>query len=160
RPEEIPVDEPRLLAAAKRHASRLPFDEIDILIVDYIGKEISGAGMDTNVIGRLRMGTEPWVRRPRVGTIVLRDLTDASHGNAAGTGLADIMVQRVVDKMDREITLTNLMVSTFVERGMIPPTYPTDRDAFDAALYLHRDRKPEDVRVVRIKSTLHLKEMQ
>lgn len=159
KPEDLPSVEPRLLAASKRHAPRLPFDEIDILLVDWIGKEISGAGLDTNVIGRLRIGEEPWVRRPKIQTIVLLDLTENSHGNAAGTGLGDIMTQRILDKMDRHITLTNLMVSTFVERGMIPPTYQTDRDAFEAAMYLHRDRRPEDLRVVRIPSTLHLERM-
>jgi hypothetical protein len=159
KPEEISTVEPKLLKATKQHAPKLPFDEIDVLIVDYIGKEISGAGMDTNVIGRLRIGEEPWTKKPVIHTIVLRDLTDASHGNAAGTGLADIMVQRVLDKMDRHITLTNTMVSTFVERAMIPPTYPNDQEALETAFYLHRDRKPEDLRVVRIKSTLHLERM-
>jgi hypothetical protein len=159
KPEEISTVEPKLLKATKKHAPKLPFDEIDVLIVDYIGKEISGAGMDTNVIGRLRIGEEPWTKKPVVHTIVLRDLTEASHGNAAGTGLADIMVQRVLDKMDRDITLTNTMVSTFVERAMIPPTYPNDQEALETAFYLHRDRKPENLRVVRIKSTLHLERM-
>jgi hypothetical protein len=159
KPGDLRSVEPRLLRAAKSHASRIPFDEIDILIVDYIGKEISGAGLDTNVIGRLRMGSEPWVRRPRIKTILLLDLTDASHGNAAGTGLGDLTTERLVKKMDRDITLTNLMVSTFVERGTIPPTYPTDRDAFETAMYLHRFRKPDELRVVRIKSTLHLEEI-
>jgi hypothetical protein len=159
RPEELFDVEPRLLRRTKSHAARIPFDEIDILIVDYIGKEISGAGMDTNVIGRLRMGYEPWVRSPKVKTIILRDLTDLSHGNAAGTGLADLMCQRVLDKMDKEVTYINLMTSTFVERGMIPPTYPTDCETFEAALYLHRDRKPEDLRVVRIQDTLHLQHL-
>ncbi|MBW3622094.1 MAG: DUF2088 domain-containing protein [Armatimonadetes bacterium] len=159
RPDGLREAEMRLLVAAKRHASRIPFDEIDILIVDWIGKEISGAGLDTNVIGRLRMGTEPWVRRPKIQTILVLDLTENSHGNAAGTGLADLMTQRILDKMDRHVTLTNLMVSTFVERGMIPPTYQTDRDAFETAMYLHRDRGLDRLRVVRIPSTLHLEKM-
>jgi hypothetical protein len=156
KPENLREVEMRLLNASKRHSPKLPFDEIDILIVDWIGKEISGAGMDTNVIGRLRIGEEPWVKKPKIQTIIALDLTENSHGNAAGTGLADVMTRRILDKMDRHVTLTNLMVSTFVERGMIPPTYDTDRDAFDAAWYLHRSKGPGELRVVRIPSTLHL----
>ena len=159
RPDEIPATDRRLLASVKRRYPRLPFDEIDILIVDYLGKEISGAGMDTNVIGRLRLGTEPWIRRPAVRTIVVLDVTDASHGNAVGLGLADITTQRLIDRMDRHATLTNTLVSTFVERGFTPLVFPTDREAFEAAVFLNRHVPPHELKVVRIRSTLHVEKM-
>lgn len=155
-PSQIPIVEPQLLAAARRHHPRVPFREVDILIVDYIGKDISGAGMDTNVIGRLLIGKEPWVRYPRVSTIITLDLTPASHGNAAGIGLADITTQRLLKKMDPHHTYTNIMVSTFIERGKIPPAYPSDQEALETALYLHRARRLEDLRIVRIRDTLHI----
>lgn len=149
-------EDARLLVQTKRHAARLPFPDIDVLLVDFLGKNISGAGLDTNVIGRLRIGREPWVRSPRVATIVVFDVTDESHGNAAGTGLADITTQRLVDRMDFDATYTNVMVATFIERGMVPPAYPTDRAAIEAALYLHRGKRPDELRVVRIQDTLHI----
>lgn len=158
-PEEVLETDRRLLAAAKRHHPRLPFNEIDILVVDWLGKEISGAGMDTNVLGRLRIGTEPWMRSPRIGTIIVLDVTDASHGNAVGLGLADITTQRLIDRTDRHATLTNTIVSTFLERGFTPLVYPTDKDALDAAISLHRATPPEQLRVVRIRSTMHLERM-
>ncbi|MGQ9523562.1 MAG: DUF2088 domain-containing protein [Armatimonadota bacterium] len=158
-PEDILATDRRLLAAVKRRYPRLPFDEIDILIVDYLGKDISGAGMDTNVIGRLRLGTEPWTRRPAVRTIVVLDVTDASHGNAVGLGLADITTQRLIDRMDRHATLTNTMVSTFVERGFTPLVFPTDREAFEAAVFLNRHVPPNELKIVRIQSTLHVEKM-
>ncbi|HEY3282727.1 MAG TPA: lactate racemase domain-containing protein [Armatimonadota bacterium] len=156
-PEEIPDREKALLRAAKRHHPSLPFDDIDVLIVDLIGKEISGAGMDTNVIGRLDIrGETRWSKKPRVGTIVLLDVSEPSHGNAIGCGLADITTQRMVDRMNRGTTYTNLLVSTFLERGKIPPTYATDREAMQAAFFLHRLNLPDQLRVVRIRDTQHI----
>lgn len=158
-PNLIHETDRKLLRTAKRHHPKLPFDEIDILVVDYLGKDISGAGLDTNVIGRLRIGNEPWSRRPRINTIVVLDVTDASHGNAVGIGLADIVTQRLIDRMDRHATLTNTVVSTFIERGFIPLVYPTDQEALEAAIYLNRNKPPEELRIVRIRSTLHLEHM-
>src|SRR5436305_430778 len=104
----------------------LPCDEVDLLIVDRIGKEISGAGMDTNVIGRKQIDGEPEFERPSVERLIVRGLSEETHGNAIGIGLADFMVQRIVDKIDWHVTNTNSMVSGFLQRSMVPVVCPTD----------------------------------
>ncbi len=154
--EEIAAREPELLLHAKEVMAGLPFDEIDLLIVDRAGKEISGAGMDTNVLGRKRIATEPEFERPRVERLILRDLSDETHGNGVGVGLADFVIRRVVDKIDWEVTNINSMVSGFLQRSMLPVVCPTDQAAVDAAYFMLRRKPPEEVRVLRIRDTLHL----
>jgi hypothetical protein len=156
RAEEIPEREPELLRRAKEVMAGLPFDEVDLLIVDRIGKEISGAGMDTNVIGRKRIDGEPEFERPRVERLIVRDLSEETHGNAIGIGLADFMVQRIVDKIDWHVTNTNSMVSGFLQRSMVPIVCPTDQAAVDSVYFMLRRKAPEEVRVLRIRDTLHL----
>ena len=138
---------------------RLPFDEIDLLIVDRCGKEISGAGMDTNVLGRKRIDGEPPFERPRIERVLLRDLTEETHGNAIGIGLADFITQRVVDKIDWHATNTNSIVSGFLQRSMVPVVCPTDQAAVDTAYFMLRRKPPEQVRVLRIRDTLHLEHL-
>src|SRR5262249_54675474 len=89
--ERIADQEPRLLSRAREHMARLPFQELDLLIVDRMGKEISGTGMDTNVIGRRKIWGEPEWESPRIERIILRDMTEGSGGNGTGIGLADII---------------------------------------------------------------------
>jgi len=156
RAEEIPEREPELLRRAKEVMAGLPFDEVDLLIVDRIGKEISGAGMDTNVIGRKRIDGEPEFKRPRVERLIVRDLSEETHGNAIGIGLADFITQRIVDKIDWHATNTNSMVSGFLQRSMVPIVCPTDQAAVDSAYFMLRRKAPEEVRVLRIRDTLHL----
>jgi hypothetical protein len=156
RAEEIPDREPELLLRAKEIMPGLPFEEVDLLIVDRIGKEISGAGMDTNVLGRKRIATEPEFERPRVERVIARDLSEETHGNAIGIGLADFIIQRIVDKIDWRVTNTNSMVSGFLQRSMVPVVCPTDQAAVDAAYFMLRRKPPEAVRVLRIRDTLHL----
>jgi hypothetical protein len=153
---EIAEREPELLLRAKEVMAGLPFDEVDLLIVDRAGKEISGAGMDTNVLGRKRIDTEPEFERPRVERVILRDLTDETHGNAVGIGLADFVTQRVVDQIDWQVTNINSMVSGFLQRSMLPVVSPTDQAAVEAAYFMLRRKPPEEVRVLRILDTLHL----
>jgi hypothetical protein len=156
RAEEIPDREPELLRRAKEIMAGLPFDAVDLLIVDRIGKEISGAGMDTNVVGRKRIDHEPEFERPRVERIIARDLSEETHGNAIGIGLADFITQRIVDKIDWHVTNTNSMVSGFLQRSMVPVVCPTDQAAVDAACFMLRRKPSEQVRVLRIRDTLHL----
>jgi len=158
--ERIEAEEPALLQRAKEYAPRIPFDELDLLIVDRIGKEISGCGMDTNVIGRKRIPGEPEFERPRIERLIVRDVTDESHGNAIGIGLADFITQRLHEKIDWHVTNTNAMVSGFLARSMVPVVCPTDQAAVDAALFTLRRKRPQDVRVMRISDTLHLEHMQ
>ena len=159
-PEEIEAGERRLLARNKRLLPRLPFDEIDVLIVDRMGKEISGTGMDTNVLGRVRIAGEPELPRPRVQHVIVLDLTDASHGNAIGIGLADLTTERVVAKIDRRATYINGITSGFFERGKIPITLPTDREAVETALERLPPERRRAPRVARILDTLHLDQFE
>jgi hypothetical protein len=155
-PEQIEAGEMRLLSRNKRLLPRLPFDEIDVLIVDRMGKEISGTGMDTNVLGRVRIAGERELTRPRIQHVIVLDLTDASHGNAIGIGLADLTTERVVAKIDRQATYINGITSGFFERGKIPITVPSDRDAVETALTRLPPQRQRAPRVARILDTLHL----
>jgi hypothetical protein len=112
--------------------------------------------MDTNVLGRKRIPGEPEFERPRVERVILRDLTEETHGNGIGVGLADFVTQRLVDKIDWNVTNINSMVSGFLLRSMLPVVSPTDQAAVDAAYFMLRRKPPEEVRVLRIRDTLHL----
>lgn len=163
RSDGIVTGEQRLLDEARRLMPRLPVDDIDVLIVDLLGKDISGTGMDTNVIGRLRIEGEQEPDSPRVKALVVLDLTDASHGNATGVGLADFTTQRLLDKIDFPTTTKNIFTSGFLARGRIPLVYETDEAAINAALdYLFRANPAarDSARIVRIRSTLDLEHIQ
>ncbi|MCC7353294.1 MAG: DUF2088 domain-containing protein, partial [Anaerolineae bacterium] len=155
-PPEIPAREPELLARAREMRARLPFDECDLLIVEQMGKEISGTGMDTAVIGRLYIRGEPDFPAPRIGWLAVLGLTPASHGNATGVGLADIITRRLYESIDYATTYKNVAISGFLERGKIPLVAETQRAAIDLALRL-TGREP---RVARIRDTLHLERIQ
>jgi hypothetical protein len=151
--------EQRLLNEARRLMPRLPVDDIDVLIVDWMGKDISGAGMDTNIIGRWRIAGEPEPEAPRVKMLVVLDLTDSSHGNAAGVGLADFTTRRLVDKIDFPIYNKNVFTSGFLERGKLPMIYESDEAAIEAALdhvFRANPDTRDSARVIRIRSTLDL----
>lgn len=155
-PEQIEPGEMRLLQRNKRRLPRLPFDEIDVLIVERMGKEISGTGMDTNVLGRIKIAGERDPAYPRVQTVIVLDLTEASHGNAIGIGLADLTTERLVRKVDREATYVNGITSGFLERGKIPITLPTDRAAVETAFSRLSPPRRARPRIARIADTLHL----
>ena len=101
--QEIPDREPGLLAVARVNMPSLPVDELDILIIDEMGKDISGAGIDTNIIGRMMIAGEPEPDAPRIASIVVRDLTDVSRGNAVGVGLADVITRRLFEKINLKV---------------------------------------------------------
>jgi hypothetical protein len=157
--DAIAVEEPRLLDLAKRHMPRLPVDAIDVLIVDRMGKDISGVGIDPNITGRIGVAGEHDATAPRVAAMLVTDLTDGTHGNAIGVGLADVITRRLFDKIDRASTYANVITSSFLERGKIPVVADTDRDAFEMAFrscgYVADGRE----RIVRILDTLHLEEL-
>lgn len=157
RPEEIIAREPELLRRAKALAPKIPFREIDIALVERMGKDISGTGMDCYVIGRKRIIGEPeWPDAPRISSLVVLDLTDASHGNALGVGLADFTTKRLVDKIDWRATRTNVLTSGNLERGKLPLVYATDREALEAAAFRERARSLETLRLVCLRDTLRL----
>ncbi|TAK26186.1 MAG: DUF2088 domain-containing protein [Chloroflexota bacterium] len=155
-PNEIEAGERRLLIKNKRFLPRLPFDEIDVLIVDRMGKEISGTGMDTNVLGRIRILGEPEPRSPRVQWVAVLDLTAASHGNAIGVGLADVTTKRLVDKIDFGATYVNGITSGFFERAKVPITLSNDREAISTVFGRLSPERRGQPRVARIADTLHL----
>ena len=162
-PDQLVSGEQTLLQQSRDLMPRIPADEIDVLIIDKMGKDISGAGMDTNIIGRWFIKGEPEPETPRVKALVVLDLTEASHGNATGIGLADFTTQRLFDKINFPMTTKNIYTSGFLERGRLPLVYATDEEAIEMALaHVFRanpDQRP-NARVVRIANTLDLEEVQ
>lgn len=163
--EEIETGEERLLVEARRLMPRLPFEEIDLLIVDYLGKNISGAGMDPNVTGRwvngyfsslLREGRPaPFIRR-----IFVRDLTPETHGNAIGIGLADVTTTRLVRAMDQRATGINALTSLTPQCAKVPIHFDTDREAIELTLGSLALADYRMARVVRITDTLSLTNLE
>ncbi len=152
---EIDAREPALLAQARAWMPALPFADIDVLVVDEIGKNISGAGMDTNVIGRGVDGKPFAAATGKARVIYARSLTPESHGNAVGIGLADVVSTRLVDAMDRRITYTNALSALTPSTVRIPLQFDTDAECLGVAARLV-GKDPEKTRVVRIRSTLAL----
>ena len=152
-PENIEGEEMRLLEEAKALLPRIPFREIDVLIIDEIGKEISGAGMDTNVTGRFWLPGEHDPLAPDIMRIVVLDLSEDTHGNAIGMGLADITTQRLVSKIDYPSTFVNTLTGGHPLVGKTPVFLPSDRDAITAALHVCGPIDHQRARVVRIENT-------
>jgi hypothetical protein len=155
-PETIFEVEPKLLERARGLMARLPFDQIDVLIVGELGKNYSGAGMDPNVIGRLMVETQGDLDRPVVTRLAVLDVSDESHGNIVGVGFADLTTERLVARMDCEPFRINVLTSCFLERARIPITLPTDRDVIEQALETCWRIDPSQARVVIIPNTLEL----
>jgi len=159
-PAEFLTREKELLKLAQDWLPRLPFHTADLLIVDRIGKNISGSGMDTNVIGRkyndhvAMPGDQANCKR-----IFVRCLTPETNGNALGIGLAEFTTQHAVDQINAEYTRINCITSGHPTAGMIPLIYPTDRAAIEDALQTIGLTEPADARVIQISDTLHLSEV-
>lgn len=160
RPERIEETERQLLKEAKALMAKIPFDFLHLLIVDEMGKEISGTGIDTNVIGRLYIAPEKEPETPRYVRIVVRDLTEKTAGNAVGMGLADFATRRFADKVNFHYTYTNSLTSGTVMRSKLPIILETDREAIEAALGTIGLAEPHEAKVVRIKNTLEIEEFQ
>lgn len=157
---DIPAEEPALLEVARANMPRLPVDRLDVLIVDEIGKDISGLGMDPNVIGRLKIRGRPEPDRPDIRMITIHDLSAASRGNAIGMGLADIATRRLFDKIDFKSTYANVLTTTFLERAKVPIVAETDCEAVKMALEACGLSSPSEVRLIRIRNTLRLDQLQ
>jgi len=157
-PREIEATERELLLRARAMFPTIPLDAIDVLIVDEMGKEISGAGMDPNVTGRVVTGFGKHVPRPRVRRLYVRDLTEASHGNAAGIGTADFTRRSLVQKIDHQATALNCITSCTPEEGRIPIALDTDREALAACFSAIHEVDEGDVKLVHVKNTLTLDE--
>jgi hypothetical protein len=157
-PAEILTREPELLATAKQLMPSFPLKEIDVLIVDRLGKNISGSGMDPNIIGRMKIPGEQEPEFPKTKVIVVTDITEASHGNACGIGLADVTTRRLLNKVDWDATYMNAVTSGFYEHSMLPVVAATDLQAFEWGIRASHDPyNPK--KIVRITDTLHVSEM-
>jgi hypothetical protein len=155
-PEELEEMEIELLKVAREVMPKLPLGEIDLLIIDEMGKDISGAGIDPIVTGRYNCGYREKQQGPNISRIFVRDLTDASEGNALGIGQADIATRCLVNKIDTESTAINCLTSCCPQDGKIPLTFDTDRAAVAAALMTLRPHTLQDLSIVYIKNTLEL----
>jgi hypothetical protein len=155
-PEDFYEGEKALLKKAKEIMPRLPFKQMDVLVVDEIGKNISGAGMDPNVTGRLYFIGSPPLKEPKITRIFVRDLTPETVGNAIGIGFADYTTTRLVKKIDPVPTRINSITGMGPECGRIPIAYDQDRDALQAAFDNSGVLDPKDLRLVWIKNTLEM----
>ena len=162
---EMEPREEELIAEAKRLMPLLPFDDVDILVIDRIGKNISGSGMDPNGTGRHGHGYNSHLRdregiHPDIRRIFVRGLTPQSHGNATGIGMADVTTQRLVDQIDHPVTDINVQTSNIFQASKVPMTFATDHDA--VSLLLHSLVIPDttQAKVIRIANTLDLNEVE
>jgi hypothetical protein len=157
--EQLGTREPDLQAMAKRMMPNLDFDEIDVLIIDEMGKNISGAGFDPNITGRNRRAVQ-WTAHPLVKKIVVLGLTRETMGNATGIGSADVITMRLYRELDVPSTYANIITSCNLDGAGIPMIMNTDHDAIALAVKTVVRVKPQDCRVVRIRNTLQLGEIQ
>ncbi len=155
-PESILSREKELLNVAKGSIGRLLFPAIDVLIIDEIGKNISGEGMDPNVTGRPGSGLAGFDDAPCIQKIVVLDVTPESHGNAVGIGLADVSTRALLNKIDIGAMYTNAITATILAPAKLPLIMNTEREALAVALKTCNQITPDSVRVIRIKNTLEL----
>ena len=152
----IPHREPGLLAEAKSFMPRLLMDSIDVLIVDEIGKDISGSGMDPNITGRVASGLTEGFNAPPIQKILVLGLTERTHGSAVGIGMADVTTRKVVASINFSYTYANCITSTIVGAAKIPMFLNTEQEALLVAVKTCNRLKPEQAKIVRIKNTLEL----
>ncbi|MBS3969820.1 MAG: DUF2088 domain-containing protein [Clostridia bacterium] len=158
--DKIEEREKELIIEAKKLMPSLPFRNADVLVVQKMGKNISGVGMDSNITGRILVRGQEESDDLFIYRIVCLDLTEESHHNALGIGLADVITRRLYEKVDLETTYANVICSGFLERGFIPIIQNSDRDAILTALSCcNRKVTMEDARVALIKNTLEVKEI-
>jgi hypothetical protein len=160
-PEEFEARERELLVQAREWMPRLPFREADVLILDEFGKNISGSGMDTNVVGRKfrwhEADDDEW---PKIKRIFVRSLTEETHGNAAGIGGAEYCSRRVIEQINLEITKINCITGGSPVGAMLPVYYDTEREVLDSALSTIGLVPPEQSRILWVKNTLQVSEVE
>lgn len=160
-PERFFSDEPRLLEMARRWMPHLPFSDLDLLLIDEIGKNVSGSGLDTNVVGRKSSLHRAAPNEPiRVRFIAVRSLTRATLGNAVGIGAAEFCRSRVLREMDSAVTRLNALTAGDLTAAMLPLDYETDAEILDAALPMIGLRPPAEARILWIHNTLQLAEVE
>jgi hypothetical protein len=152
--DEMIAVESALLKQAYELLPRLPFDDIDALIVDEMGKNISGSGMDTNVIGK-----KPGMVKPRIGCIFVRGLTEETHGNSTGIGSADLILRTMFEEVDLNSTYMNAFTAKRPMAGKIPMLMESELQAMQVLLNFRQDTDPASIRLVWIRNTSKLNEM-
>ena len=157
--EAIPEREPELLARSRDLFAELPVEQLDLLVIDEIGKDVSGTGMDTNVVGRYQFLDEDEPATPDVGRIYVRGITDASHGNGIGMGLADFAHVDLVEELNLADTYLNTVTSGEPSRAFVPIVSPSDRTALLLAYSMTGVRDPGDLRVGYVRNTLEPDEL-
>jgi hypothetical protein len=158
-PENFLETEKKLLSIARIKTPKIPFDKFDVLIVDECGKEISGTGMDTKVLGRIMNIYEEELNHPNITRVILRDLTEKTHGNAIGIGLADFITRKVVGKIDYRATYINSITAITPEKARLPLICENDKEAVDFAIATAGPVDFESVKIVWINHTSKLDEM-
>ena len=158
RKEEIETEEPKLQEEAKRLLPKLHFTDIDVLVIDEIGKNISGTGFDTNVVGRYH--TPGCSGGPNVTRLVILNVTDETHGNANGLGIADFTTRRIFDQFSFENTYPNALTSTVLPSVKIPMVLETDLLAIKAAIKTCNILDKRNVRLIRIKNTNEIERIE
>ena len=160
RPGEFEQREKELLVLARQWMPRLPFDRADVLLLDEIGKNISGTGMDTNVVGRKhgihRAAPDEF---PKIRMIAVRNLTDETHGNATGLGMAEFCRTRVVRRRDVAMTRMNCFTGGHAVGAMTPVEFETDREILGAVFPLIGLTEPRDAKLMWVRNTLSVAEM-
>lgn len=151
--------EPDLLERSKELFPELPVDDLDLLVVDKMGKEISGTGLDTNVIGRVRFHGQVELDTPSLSRIYVRSLTPASHGNALGMGLADLVHRDLASVVDFEDTYVNIVTSGEPIRAKLPFVVPSDATAFVLSASMTGVGSADELRIAQIKDTLTPEEL-
>ena len=159
-PEELEQGEAQMLQEAWRLLGRIPFEFLHLLVVDEIGKDISGTGMDPNVIGRMYFPPNEEPKSPRYVRILVRDLTKKTAGNAVGMGLADFGTRRLANKINFHYTYTNALTGLSPMRSKMPIIFETDRDAIQGSLKTIGLTEPPDAKVARIRNTLAVEYLQ
>lgn len=161
----IEQEEPKLLTQARALMPKLPFADVDLLIVDRIGKNISGTGMDTNIVGRGVQGYSSSlipgdIKPPVIRRLFVRGLTPQSHGNAVGIGIADFVTTRLVNSIDRNSTYINSLTAVTPQLSKIPVYFDTDREVIQKAIGTLALPKDAPIKCIRIADTLSLEEVQ
>ena len=154
-PDALVEREVELQTKAKSLMGRLYFSDIDILLIDQMGKEISGAGFDPNITGRNHRGVTGF-DDPKVQKIVVLDLTKMTNGNATGLGLADVITRKLYDAIDYPSTYGNVITSAYLDGALIPIAMPTDQQAVQLAIKTLVRVKQGQARIVRIRDTLSI----
>lgn len=158
---QIEQVERQLLDEVRAWQPKLPVRELDLLVIDRIGKDLSGTGMDPNVVGRCRMIDFAAFPEPVIRIVTVHDLSEQTHGNAIGIGMADLTTRRVADKFDPTSTYANVLTASSPARAAMPIVVETDREAIRLALdYMIGPVAPRAARVIRIRDTLNLATME